>query len=400
MIFSWEDKVLKWITDHIILIALVAVTLLSVAIRYALRGVVNGDATTCLLPWYEAIKENGGMAGLATPVEGCNYNFPYLFFIAIMTYLPIKPLYAYKLFSCIFDYLLGFSVAALVYELSSENRQIKAILSYILVVMSPIVFLDSAAWAQCDSIYVFFAVMALLMLVKEKYLPAFILYGVSFAFKFQAIFLMPFFLFYYLYKRKFSLLYFLCIPASMIVLSLPAVVQGRSILEIFTIYTNNSDWFQSMSMNYPSFWLITNDDTSVVSYATLKMPTMIFTVVVLGVFMALWIHKKVQLAATNCLYMAFVLAFTTVIFLPAMHERYGYLYEILGLAIIFVYKRTIPLYIALFVTSLITYGKAVFGRTYNSTILAIALFAVYVFYMIVINRELIGSPYKGSCQRS
>lgn len=308
-----------------------------------------------------------------------------------MTRLPIKPLYAYKLFSCIFDYLLGFAVAAFVHEITDEHRKTKAIIAYSLTVMSPLVFFNSAAWGQCESIYVFFAVMALLMMIKEKYLPAFILYGVSFAFKFQAIFFMPFFLFYYLYKRKFSILYFLCIPASMIVLSLPALFQGRSILEIFTIYTNNVDWFKSLSLNYPSFWLILNDNTTENLYISLKNTTIIFTVIVLGLFMTFWIYKKVQLTAINTLYMAFILTFTTVIFLPAMHERYGYLYEILGIIIIFANKKTIPLYIALFITSLVTYGKYLFGGTYNTFALSIALFAIYVIYMIVINKKLIGS---------
>lgn len=389
MIFKWEEKLLKWMTENLTMLALILATVFSFAIRYLLRGYYTSDADGCLLPWYEAIKANGGIKGLAVPIEGCNYNFPYQLCIAIMTYLPIEPLYAYKILSCVFDYLLAFAVAGLVYELSLENKKTKSITAFILVIMSPVIFLNSSAWAQCDSIYAFFAVMAILMLVREKYLPAFILYGVSFAFKFQAIFIMPFFLFYYLYKKRFSVIYFLCIPASMIVLSLPALVQGRSITEIITIYTDNTSLHKSMSNNYPSFWRILNDGSYVDGYDTMKYVAMLFTVVVLGCYMYLWVHKKIKLTARNTLYMAFVLTYTTIFFLPAMHERYGFVYEALGIVIIFLCMKTIPLYLALMANTLVTYGAFLFHRPFSETVIAVVGFAVYISYMILINREML-----------
>lgn len=389
MIFKWEEKLLKWMTENLLWLALIAATVASLAIRYLLRGFLSGDMESCLLPWYEAIKANGGIKGLATPIEGCNYSFAYQLCIAILTYLPIEAKVAYKLLSGIFDYLLGYAIASLVYETADNDKLVKAIVAFILVIMSPLVFLNSAAWAQCDSIYTFFAIMAVLMLIKEKYLPAFIFYGVSFAFKFQAVFLMPFFLFYYLYKKKFSVIYFLCIPVCMTVLSLPALVQGRSPLEIITIYTDNTSLHQSMSNNYPSFWRILNDGTVVDGYETMKYVAMVFTVVVLGCYMYLWIHNNIKLTPRNTLFMAFVLTYTTVAFLPAMHERYGFAYEAMGIAIILLCMKTIALYLALFCTSFITYGAFLFHRTFSESNIAIAAFAIYVLYMIVVNREML-----------
>ena len=141
MIFKVESKILKWMSENILLIALGAAVLLSLILRVSLRGFYTSDADLCLIPWYEAIKANGGIRGLAVPVEGLNYNFPYQFCIAIMTYIPIYPLYAYKILSAIFDYLLAFMVGKIVFEVAQENKKEKAIFAAIAVMLSPLVFL-------------------------------------------------------------------------------------------------------------------------------------------------------------------------------------------------------------------------------------------------------------------
>ncbi len=229
MIFRFEEKALKWMSDHIFPIVFGAAFIVSIIIRLALKDVVTSDATECLIPWYEAIKSNGGILGLGKPIEGLNYSFTYQFFIAIMTYLPIKSLYAYKILSVIFDYLLAGAVAYTVFDITNAHKAEKALIAFVLTACSPVVFMDSAAWAQCDSIYAFWVILALIFLTKERYARAFVFYGIAFAFKFQAVFALPFFLFYYFYKRRYSILYFAIIPTMMILLSLPSLIQGRTI---------------------------------------------------------------------------------------------------------------------------------------------------------------------------
>ena len=96
-----EQEVKSWIEKKIIYIAFIAIFLLGIAVRIMLRKFVSRDAQIFLLPWYEEIKSNGGISGLGKQVG--NYNLLYQFFIAISTYLPINPLYLYKIFSIIFD---------------------------------------------------------------------------------------------------------------------------------------------------------------------------------------------------------------------------------------------------------------------------------------------------------
>ncbi|MBE5912949.1 MAG: DUF2029 domain-containing protein [Pseudobutyrivibrio ruminis] len=389
MIFKFEERMLKWMNEHILALAFAAAVILSIAIRYFLRNFYTTDADLCLIPWYNAIKDNGGLLGLGKPVEGLNYSFTYQLLIALMTYLPIEPLYAYKILSCIFDYLLAGAVAYLVYDIVDNNKLEKTLLSFIMVSCSPVVLMDSAAWAQCDSIYTFWVVLSIIFLRKEKYIPAFIYYGVGFAFKFQSVFALPFFLFYYFYKRKFSVLHFGLIPVTMTVLALPSLVQGRTISEMIHIYTDNTSLHTSISNGFPTFWRLLNDGTGAEGYTFLKYAAMALTVVILGSFMYMWIRNNINLNNVNIILIAFILTYSTITFLPAMHERYGFIFEILAIVIVFIEIKTIPLLIGITCLSLTTYGVYLFNNTVNEWFLAVINFVFYVSYMIILNKTLI-----------
>ncbi|MDE6204289.1 MAG: hypothetical protein K2G19_12535, partial [Lachnospiraceae bacterium] len=259
---------------------------------------------------------------------------------------------------------------------------------YSLIVLSPIVFINSALWAQCDAIYAFFVLMAFLMFSREKYIKSFILYGIAIAFKLQAVFLMPFFLFVYFVKKNFSIIYFLIIPTAMCVINIPCFIMGRGIVEVFSLYMDQTSEYGSMSMNYPSFWYILNNEVIEEGYEFYKDAAIIFTVCILAGWMISWIVSRMNLKKRNMLYMAFILVYTCVLFLPSMHERYGYVYEILGILILFYNKRTLPLLILLHIISLMTYGFYLHGSSINMSVLAVVNFIVYVSYAFVLMKQL------------
>ena len=141
-----------WVEKNIFLIVFLCASLFGIIIRFTLRDVISSDSSSFLLPWYIEMKNSGGIQSLNRQIG--NYNMLYQFLIAIMTYLPIPPLYAYKILSCLFDFLLAGLIGVIVYDL--HNNKWEGMAGYIIVIFSPIVFLNSAAWAQCDSIYTFF----------------------------------------------------------------------------------------------------------------------------------------------------------------------------------------------------------------------------------------------------
>ena len=237
--------------------------------------------------------------------------------------------------------------------------------AYFMVLFSPITILNSSAWAQCDSIYVFWAVAALYGLLKERYAIALLCLGMSFAFKLQAVFILPFFLFVYFAGKKFSIIQFLLVPGAMLATELPILCYDRSIFEIIEVYLGQTNTYTSVSMNYPSFWTIFLDAGNSAFYEAHKPAAMLLTVVILAALMLWWIERKIALKRQNLVYMAFLCAYACVLFLPQMHERYGYLYEILAILLALVNKKTIKLMIPLYMITLITYGHYLFGLSYG-----------------------------------
>lgn len=385
MIFKAEEKFLNWAQKNLAFIALGIAIIINIIIRVSLKDFITTDFEYALNPWYEYYKANG-FEGLGTGIG--DYTKVYQTMICCFAKLGLDALYSYKVSSAIFDYLLAGSIAYFVYKHLTDKNIDKAILAFILVLMSPLVILNSAAWAQCDSMYVLFAIWAFMALVDEKYLWTFIFLGIGFSIKIQTVFILPFIAFYYFYKKRFSILYFAIIPAVMVLLTLPAIIEGTSPFTIFIDYAAQAGKFQKMTSNYPTFWQILNDGQTMDSLETMKTTATFFTFIVLGCLIFYWIYSKVDFTVKNMLYMAFITSYSTVLFLPLMHERYGYLYEILAIVILFTNIKTLPLCVGLILVSMQTYGCFLFDAYINLQIVAVFNVAIYIAYLLMLSRVM------------
>ncbi len=377
-----ERKLLEWIESKIYLITIIAITAIGFLIRYALRDFMSPDYKSFLSLWYELIKENGLNSQIG------NYNMLYQFMIALMTYLPIQSLYAYKLLSCAFDFGLAVVVGLITRQLSSENQKWNACLAYAITLLSPCVFLNSAAWAQCDAIYTFFVLASVFALLNDKYNLTFILYGMALAFKLQAIFFMPVLIFIYFVKKKFSMLHFFWIPFTMIVTSIPCFIAGRGIKEIYYVYRKQVDHYVVVHMNYPSFWTIFNSAEYTGVYEIFKWMAIFFAVAVLGILMVMLIAQKVRISNKVLMYVSFLFTYTCVLFLPAMHERYGFCYEILAIPLLFINKKTAPLFLSLMYLTSSTYGRYLYQTTIDIRELGILNTITYILYCYVLWKDM------------
>ena len=227
-----EQKIIKFINEHIEIFVFLVVSILGAVVRYCFMKYISGDMEWFLVPWYEEMKGQG-LHSLSRQIG--DYNILYQFLIALMTYLPVNPIVGFKALSIVFDYLLAGVAAILVYQLTNQSKS-KAVLAYACILMSPLVYLNSACWGQCDGIYVTFLMLAVLALYREKYNWMMVAFGIAFVFKLQAVFLLPFFLLIYYVKQKFSILKFLIIPLSMLLSGLPGVIAGRSVFDVFRIF--------------------------------------------------------------------------------------------------------------------------------------------------------------------
>jgi Gpi18-like mannosyltransferase len=204
---------------------------LALILRVSLYHIQTSDYTFFVSQWYDYIQTHNGFAALR--YEFANYNVPYLYLIAILTYLPIPKLIALKSLSVAFDLLLGlftYLIIALKYP-----RSYAAIIGALVVLFAPTIFINSAAWGQCDAIYTAFCLGSLYFLLKDKPAWACVFFGLAFAFKLQAIFFAPIFL-VVLLRKKMPLQHLVLVPVVFILLLLPALIAGRDAGSLLNIY--------------------------------------------------------------------------------------------------------------------------------------------------------------------
>lgn len=376
-----ENKLLDSIIKRINIIYIVIAILVSFALRYLFFPFISSDMEGFLIGWYGQLQQLGGMKGLAVQVG--NYSVAYQTFIAIMTELSIPAVIGYKVFSCIFDYVLALGVYFILKKDTDPAVSKNALIGFTLIIFSPLVFINSAMWGQCDSIYTSFLVLSYLMYTKKKYPLCFVFFGLSFAFKLQAIFALPFLLFAYLYDRKFTVLNFLLTPITMIAVCIPAYINGRGFKGFISPYYYQTESCDKVFFNYPSFWSLFpfSPDRAIDYISAIKYPAIILTFVILLTLMFVIIKKNISME-TNSLNILMLFIYTCVEFLPGMHERYAFPIEILSIILAIKNKKTIPLAIALNVLSFITYGVSLYGGTVNYLPLGVANFIVYLMYIV------------------
>lgn len=355
MITKIEYTIQKHVIENKNIIFLIFLFLLSIVIRISGRDFLSGDMQRFLIPWFYEIKEHGGLHSLSEQIG--DYGLLYQTLISFMTYIEINPLYLYKMLSAFFDVLLAFSVYKVIRLVSPTLPQKYVIASGGAILLLPTVIINSSFWGQCDSMYSFFSTYCLYHLYKESYIKAFIFLGMAFACKLQAVFILPFVFFYYFKDRKFSVLYFLISILVVWMVGIFAFCEGRSLLTPLEIYHYQTYEYQTMYMNFPSFWMIAGND-----YPTLKVPSVLFTVILVLIGGYNYLSKDSFQGKDYYWQVVTWFVWTMVLFLPSMYERYAYLLDILLVLLSFVNPRYIKYAIVSSCLSLYAYGNYLFDR--------------------------------------
>ncbi len=212
-------------------VVFIVLFIVAIILRIWLYQVQTSDYTFFLSQWYDFIKNNGGFAAFKSNFS--NYNVPYLYLLALTTYLPVSKLIAIKTLSVLFDGLL----ALFTYLILNERYKgsYLPIVGALVVLFAPTIFINSAAWGQADATYAAFCLGSLYFLLKERPGWACAFFALAISFKLQAIFFAPVLL-VLLLKRKLPLKYLVLIPLIFLLLLVPAFIAGRSAWSLLTIY--------------------------------------------------------------------------------------------------------------------------------------------------------------------
>ena len=392
-ISDFEDGIIKYILNHLSCIIVGVSIILGVYVRWLFRDFESGDFVDFLSVWYGQIKELGGFKALSTQIG--NYGIPYQFLIALISYLPIRGLYGYKIISCIFDFVTAFGIYSIVKHLSNKNGEIKEDNKYIEVLPSiafavsiffPTAIFNSSCWAQCDAIYTSFIILSLDSLITGKETRAFVFYGLSFAFKLQAIFFFPVLILLYLKKRNFSIVNFFIVPLVVMIMCSPGYFYGRGLEAFFRIYSAQAGEYPYLSVGYPSIWTFFADATLHISEVAVLPFAIIIALIAVGVLLTEKIIYVGEIRGVDLIRTAFLITYTCVFFLPCMHERYGYLYATLGLILVLCDSHFILQFSLLLLVELLIYGRMLFNMAstfdHYAHLLNIILYITCVIYYV------------------
>lgn len=286
-------------------------------LRVFLFSAESDDYLDFLLPWVNFFRDNGGFKALGTHIG--NYNPPYLYFLALFSYFDVNPLYLIKLLSVLFDILLAWACT----KLASlyEKNSVALLVCFFIVLFLPTVVLNGAYWGQCDSIYCFFAVMGLYLALSGKPVGSMLCITASFAFKLQAVFILPVY-FILLLAKKIKPEHLLIFPAAYILYMVPVFLAGGSFADTLTLYVSQAGTVgDAMNYNAPSL-------TSMFSW---QGDTALWSkLLIVGAFAVLFILYAAAIVKRKSLDDRVLLAFAVLIavaipfILPHMHDRYFY----------------------------------------------------------------------------
>ncbi len=345
--------------DYIDFLAIGVFTILAIIIRVKGFDFRSTDYNVFLNNWVNQIREEGGFSALGHRIG--DYTPLYMYFLAFLSYFEAEPLYGIKVFSSAFDFFASVIIFKLIFE--RTGSKFKAIVAYGVTLFIPTIFLNSAVWAQCDSLYSVLTFASIYVLVSEKDIKvwkldkqciAMILYGIAFSLKLQSIFALPVFCLFFL-KNKLKMRYILLVPLVYFITVLPSVFLGRELGECLSIYINQMGEYGGFTLNYPNFYTFTN------GFEDLKAEMIIFTFILL--FMVLYVILKSKVKIDYDLIIKYLVfsVLTCTYFLPSMHERYAFIVELAVLYYVFINPKAILLFIIVQLSGIITYFKYLTG---------------------------------------
>ncbi len=286
------------------------------------------DYLDFLRPWTAFFRSHGGLKAVGMNVG--NYNVPYLVFLAVCSYFPVSELYLIKLFSVFFDLVLAWALAKMVRRVTGS--EIKTGLCFVVTLLLPTVFLNGALWGQCDSVYSSLALLSVALVLEEKPVRALIAAGVAFAFKLQAIFVLPMFA-AFLFTGRVKWYHLPVFPAAYLAAVSPAIIAGRGFWDTVLTYVSDASTIGTgLNYNSPSVFAFI---TKIADPARAGRIGMLVSFAICAAVIIVVIIRRRNIGSLELVVCTAILAVGIPLFLPHMHDRYFFLADAAALAVAF-----------------------------------------------------------------
>ncbi len=350
-------KLKPFLLEWVILLFMVG---LAISIRFSLVDWVSGDYSNFLKPWLQQIVDQGGWASLGNAIG--DYTPPYIYLLTLISYFPqansSEPyLLGIKIISIGFDLVLMVGVYLNAKLWLAKIHPLFPASIAIITLFLPTVIINGSLWGQIDASYTGLSLIAIYYLQRQKPLTASLWYGVAFSFKLQAIFFLPVFIIYFWFHYRHKIYYVFIIPIVYYLLALPAILAGRSLVEITEIYFLQTQTYQLLTLNMPNLYQWFPNQR----YEDLNQMAIGLFIVLMAIQFLMMLLTKVTLTMKPLMLLAYWSLLMANFFLPAMHERYLFAADVLILVIVFQFKSKFYLVLATQAISLLAYSPFIFS---------------------------------------
>jgi Gpi18-like mannosyltransferase len=320
-----EDTTPLSVTVGLVILALALLTLRITLWRYF----VNSDLLTAFLPWQTYLLEHGRWHALQHPFS---MYFPAYFDLTAMTsYLDghINRVSQIKLVSFAFDIVTAvvayYFVGHLTRRSTPDGRRSAAqLVAPFCILAGPTVLVNGAAWGQSDIVYTCFLLLSTFSVITGSGAFAALFFGVAFAFKLQAVFLVPFIAAMVLQKRI-RWWHLLFVPIGWLAALVPPMLNGAKAWEFLSLTSSQGETFPTLAINVGNPWIIADRIHLNVHFGTLV------GIVLTGLLMiaiTIWGARPAFRSPLNTLMLATLSVLFMPYVMPKMHDRYFFPAEI------------------------------------------------------------------------
>ena len=379
----WKEGLFRTIPQRIAVVSLVS---LAFVLRYCVLPYETLDYQDWLAVWLNSFRTEGAWTALGHEIWSCNYNVPYLYFLALISKTDVTELLLIKDLSIFFDVLLAWFTLKLVSLFCSSSA--RRLTAFIGTLWLPTVFLNGSLWGQCDVIYAAFAVLAVYLMLSDHPAWSVAAIAVSISFKLQGIFLLPVY-FVYLISGKMKIWHIAIFPATYILTILPAVFAGRSFLELLLLYYNNTGSIGD-GLNYNASSLYALFDFSNMNAGTAANVGIVLAFIFcIGIF-AWAVVRRSRLNNRSLLILSILFCVGVPFLLPHMHDRYFFMADALTFALAVIEPRLSPAAVLVTCGSLLGYHaylkmRYLIPMRWGSIFMLVALVIVFAYAVFQIH---------------
>lgn len=311
---------------HVLLAVATGAVLLG---KISLLDYVSDDYDIFLANWIYEYSQMGWKQGLGTYI-GSDYAPPYLYLMQIISRVrDYPPQYLVKAISMAFEVLMAYALMKIAgLKVKGEGSRLMVFHTALLL---PTVVFNGAYWGQCDAIYTSLCLMALYMGMTSRSARSMIFFGAALGFKLQTVFFLPVMLPLWLGK-KIKLRHLVLIPATYMVLMIPALWGGKSLRHVLTVYLQQAGQYNFITMNAPNLYQFLPDLDSEMLYTMFSpMALALGFACVMGMCALVCVYRD-RLSMDSTVLVCLLMLSGIPYFLPKMHERYTFGADVLSLA--------------------------------------------------------------------